>query len=202
MRTSALNSRRLKRVMPSPWPSTTSSSLAIGKEMGHVRSMRVRTSGASDAAIWSCLGPVMTADGRISPKMSTHVTEMMIALFSSTSRSRKMGSASLATALQRRRETRRWWWAETTGSTLPAHSCSDSEPPSSLRLSVSGSSDRMPIVQPAARPAKQTSPMQMQTSVQYSASVSSSSSSAPSRRAQPRARVALTRVGCSRCRAA
>eukprot|EP00966_Prymnesium_polylepis_P327586 7383446-Prymnesium_polylepis.4 len=68
--------------------------------MGHVRSMRVRTSGASDAAIWSCLGPVMTADGRISPKMSTHVTEMMIALFSSTSRSRKMGSCRGADGLE------------------------------------------------------------------------------------------------------
>ena len=53
-------------------------------------------------------GPVMTADGRISPKMSTHVTESRIATFSSTSTFRKIGSASLAPALHSSSATRRW----------------------------------------------------------------------------------------------
>lgn len=56
--------------------------------------------GETAAASCSCRGPVINAEGMISPKISTQQTEMMMESLSLTSSARKIGSASLAAALQ------------------------------------------------------------------------------------------------------
>ena len=80
---------------------------AIGTDRGEVTSMRIRTAGARAAASMSWRGPSISADGRISPKISTKKTDTTIATSAGTSLSRKIGNASLAAALQMRRATSR-----------------------------------------------------------------------------------------------
>eukprot|EP00959_Pyramimonas_sp_CCMP1952_P174848 3653980-Pyramimonas_sp.AAC.2 len=54
------------------------------------------TKGAATEASSSWRGPEKIAEGRISPKMSTSVTDTRIATYSGTRRSKKMGRASFA----------------------------------------------------------------------------------------------------------
>jgi len=66
--------------------------------------------GAEPLAITSCCGPVQTALGITSPKISTNVTEMMMAANSGTSLSKNRGRASAAAAFANRRVTSVKWW--------------------------------------------------------------------------------------------
>jgi len=64
-----------------------------------------RTSGTSLAARISCFGPVNTADGRISQKRTTHVTDRSTACKGETMESRNVGRASDAVAVSSSRVT-------------------------------------------------------------------------------------------------
>ena len=66
------------------WPSQQSSNFATGHEIGDVTMSSTRIKGERKAAMRICEGPVMIAEGRISPKTSTHVIEMRIDVCSST----------------------------------------------------------------------------------------------------------------------
>jgi len=68
--------------------------------------MRMLTTGATPSAMANYWGPVQTAWGITSPKKRTAVTEMMTAQTEGTIRSRKIGRASMAAALERRRVTK------------------------------------------------------------------------------------------------
>ena len=63
------------------------------------------TKGANALAILSWFGPVQIAYGITSPKNKTAVTDIMIAQTEGTSSSRKIGSASIAHALERSKVT-------------------------------------------------------------------------------------------------
>mmetsp|Transcript_47261 Transcript_47261/g.150842 ORF Transcript_47261/g.150842 Transcript_47261/m.150842 type:complete len:201 (-) Transcript_47261:742-1344(-) len=127
----------------------------------------MRTQGMKAEAMVSCRGPVKTAEGRISPHMSTKVTESRTAMRGETSWSRKMGSASFASALSSSRVTSRRWWSLRRGRMcLAASFCFSSRARSSSfrqsssrarwMISISlGSSDTRPMVRPAARAAPQ-----------------------------------------------
>mmetsp|Transcript_78697 Transcript_78697/g.238686 ORF Transcript_78697/g.238686 Transcript_78697/m.238686 type:complete len:221 (-) Transcript_78697:505-1167(-) len=128
----------------------------------------MRTQGMKAEAMVSCRGPVKTAEGRISPHMSTKVTESRTAMRGETSWSRKMGSASFATVLKSMSVTRSRWWSRTNGSTRSAFNwslfnlslacfvpqCSGQVAMTTVR--PKGSSVAKPSVRPAAKAAEQT----------------------------------------------
>lgn len=62
--------------------------------------MRTLINGDIPSAIWSYLGPVQTAWGITSPKNNTAVTEIITAHTEGTILSKKIGSASMAVALE------------------------------------------------------------------------------------------------------
>mmetsp|Transcript_93374 Transcript_93374/g.247882 ORF Transcript_93374/g.247882 Transcript_93374/m.247882 type:complete len:257 (+) Transcript_93374:416-1186(+) len=89
------------------WPSDLSRSKLKGQAMGSTTAFTNRTTGEKAAAKTSWLFPVKTAEGMISPKMRTTLTERTMASQLGTNVSRKRGNASLATALQSSSVTKR-----------------------------------------------------------------------------------------------
>mmetsp|Transcript_73436 Transcript_73436/g.192576 ORF Transcript_73436/g.192576 Transcript_73436/m.192576 type:complete len:264 (+) Transcript_73436:1322-2113(+) len=126
------------------------------------------TSGANFAAILSCPLPVKIAEGMISPKRRTRVTDMITASQEGTIWSRKSGRASLASEFMRRRVTNSRWWSLISGRTLYAANwssfsfCLSNSSIMSFSsvftmISISmGSIETMPIVRPAASAAMST----------------------------------------------
>ena len=86
-----------------------SSNLATGQDTGHVKYIKQRTTGLSVPAIWSCLGPIQIDYGTISPAITTATTEIRTAYAEGTTPSRNRGSASNASALDKRRVTNNQW---------------------------------------------------------------------------------------------
>ena len=118
-----------------------------------VKYIRPSTTGQHQYAIASCLGPVASAWGIISPKISTKVTDSTMASTGVTSLSKKIGSVSIAAALQRSRVTSIQWWRSITGkmrSVLLLISGFPIESTSSDNLSIEAS----PIVRPDISPPK------------------------------------------------
>mmetsp|Transcript_66691 Transcript_66691/g.198454 ORF Transcript_66691/g.198454 Transcript_66691/m.198454 type:complete len:245 (-) Transcript_66691:253-987(-) len=105
VRTSALMSSR--RCSSTSCPRALSRNRLMGHAMGSISSFTTRTSGENAAARGSWFLPVKSAEGMISPKMRTTVTERITATQPGTKRSRKRGSASLAAALHSRSVTNR-----------------------------------------------------------------------------------------------
>mmetsp|Transcript_113887 Transcript_113887/g.332781 ORF Transcript_113887/g.332781 Transcript_113887/m.332781 type:complete len:208 (-) Transcript_113887:761-1384(-) len=129
-------------------------------------------------AIVSWRGPVKTAEGRISPHMSTKVTDMSTATTGLTSWSRKIGRASLASAFSSNRVTRSKWWSLMRGRMCRAasfclssfsRSLSSRQSFSRARWMISisrGSSESRPMVRPAAQAAPQMQQRAMTTLLQ------------------------------------
>mmetsp|Transcript_77330 Transcript_77330/g.236696 ORF Transcript_77330/g.236696 Transcript_77330/m.236696 type:complete len:272 (+) Transcript_77330:96-911(+) len=83
------------------WPRTRSNISASGQTTGSTSTRASCTTGTMRAASFSWFGPVKIADGMISPKSSTTVTDSNTASQDGTSRSRNKGNASFAAALMR-----------------------------------------------------------------------------------------------------
>ena len=120
---------------------------------------------------------VHSACGMISPKNSTAVTEMPMAAAGDTTRSRKMGSASMQMALASSRVTNSRWCRLTSGSSFRARSFSLGGPLLMSTLSVVVSMDTRPMVSPDIMPAVSTRKMLMPTAIQNGASVGDSGGS-------------------------
>mmetsp|Transcript_66042 Transcript_66042/g.173097 ORF Transcript_66042/g.173097 Transcript_66042/m.173097 type:complete len:236 (+) Transcript_66042:326-1033(+) len=120
------------------------------------------------AAIESCSGPVNFADGRISPKKSTQVTESRKAYWAGTTWSRKRGRASFAKEFSSSSVTSRRWWLRRSGATraaaclsLRSRSFASSVSQSSSRVAISSRMSKVemlvrPMVRPAASAAQRT----------------------------------------------
>mmetsp|Transcript_23261 Transcript_23261/g.50858 ORF Transcript_23261/g.50858 Transcript_23261/m.50858 type:complete len:249 (-) Transcript_23261:293-1039(-) len=152
-RCTSTSARTSERVVSDRWSGISlSSTHARGSAIGDITTRATHTTPERAAAIFSLEGPVKMAEGMISPRNSTAVTEMMMAAHGGTSLSRKRGSASLATELSSSSVTSRWClgWCCTSGSTRAAASLSlSSSLRSFTRRSVS-SSETVPMVSPAA----------------------------------------------------
>jgi len=120
--------------------------------------MRVFVIGAKKAAIAIWWGPTQAAWGIISPKNSTHVTEMIIASQDGKIASRKIGSASMHAALVINSVTSRRCLCLITLITLFARYFSCYVPVFSLRSIVKLSIDRYPTVNPLIIPAHMVKP--------------------------------------------
>mmetsp|Transcript_19714 Transcript_19714/g.66698 ORF Transcript_19714/g.66698 Transcript_19714/m.66698 type:complete len:273 (+) Transcript_19714:674-1492(+) len=128
---------------------------ANGYAMGLKRTTKSLTNQTKRLAICSLAGPVKIAEGMISPTNKTAVTEIKMASHSATSLSRKSGSASLEMEFKRRSVTMTWCRGSlsTMPSSLAQSRCWSGVPARIFTRRSIGSSDKMPIVSPAARPA-------------------------------------------------
>mmetsp|Transcript_17893 Transcript_17893/g.52211 ORF Transcript_17893/g.52211 Transcript_17893/m.52211 type:complete len:267 (+) Transcript_17893:900-1700(+) len=168
LRTARISGREYSSSSGLLWGRPLSRSRAMGFEMTQRQTIRNLTQGMKAEARGSCPGPVKTAEGRISPHRSTKVTEISTARNGGTSWSRKMGNASLASALRSSRVTSSRWWSLRRGRMCRAASfCFSSRSRSSSVMQSSSrarwmisisffSSDTRPMVRPAARAAPHT----------------------------------------------
>mmetsp|Transcript_7817 Transcript_7817/g.23145 ORF Transcript_7817/g.23145 Transcript_7817/m.23145 type:complete len:201 (-) Transcript_7817:79-681(-) len=167
MPTMARSSAKLYRPLWSS-PSKWSKTLAMGHAMGVKRNCTTATMGANFAAIFSCSLPVNTAEGMISPNMSTSVTDKITAIQEGTILSKNKGKASFAHELSNSNVTRSLWWSLMSGRTLWAAAWSSFNLCLSLSATMSlssvltmmcisiGSMDTRPMVKPAASAATVT----------------------------------------------
>lgn len=152
-------------------PITLSSSFPIGQLIGAVSHISIVTIGQKMTAILICESPVQRAWGIISPKISTAVTEIMIAYIGLTTLFKKIGKASIASALHRSKVTNIQWYLSITEKILVALFLAYSLPFASISK-ASLSIEASPTVSPEQRPPKRVKMTQIEIEIIFSFVVS------------------------------
>ncbi len=140
----------LKKV-PLSFPRRQSKTLEMGQATGKNRTIIRITNGDNVAPIASPYR-VQIAWGNTSPKSSTAVTETLMAMIGSVTRSKKIGMDSTTAALASSNVTSSRWSRDTIGVMRLAYLRSCGLPPSARTRRLRMSRDRRPMVRPDISP--------------------------------------------------